>query len=110
MDERRRFERINIPASAKIHAQTASGKRVGPVRVLGRGGFMVDTPESFELGKKLDLVIVDEAEGIHRKVAAVPRYRQGPGVGFEFHHLDADTAVEVGVMIGKYYAAHAAKK
>jgi len=111
MDERRKFERINIPASAKIRLQTASGKRLGPVRVLGRGGFMVDTSESFDLGKRMDVIIVDDAEGIHRKVSAVPRYREGQGIGFEFHHLDADAAVEVGVIIGKYYAAaHPGKK
>lgn len=109
MDERRKFERIPIPASAGIHLQTASGKELGPVTMLGRGGLMVDTQESFELGKKVELKIVDEAEGIHRKVTAVPRYRQGSGVGFEFHHLDADAAVEIGVIIGKYYA-HGARK
>ncbi len=109
MDERRKFERIHIPASAGIHLQTAAGKELGPVSMLGRGGLMVDTPESFELGKKIELRIVDEAEGIHRKVTAIPRYRQGPGVGFEFHHLDADAAVEIGVIIGKYYT-HGAKK
>ncbi len=104
MDERRRFERISIPASAQIHLQTASGKEIGLVTMLGRGGLMVDTQESFELGKKMELRIMDEAEGIHRKVAMVPRYRQGQGVGFEFYHLDADAAVEIGVMIGKYYS------
>ena len=104
MDERRRFERISIPASAKIRLETAGSKTIGPVRMLGRGGFMVDTQESFELGKKMDVVIVDPGEGIHRKVSAVPRYRQGQGVGFEFHHLDADAAVEIGVIIGRYYS------
>jgi len=108
-DERRRFERISIPASARIHLQTASGKELGPVTVLGRGGLMVETQESFELGKKMELKIIDEGEGIHRKVAAIARYRQGTGVGFEFHHLDADAAVEIGVMIGKYYS-HPAKR
>ena len=108
-DERRRFERISIPASAKIRAETTSGKLIGRVRMLGRGGLMADSHDSFELGKKMDLVIVDEAEGIHRKVSVLPRYRQGEGVGFEFHHLDADAAVEIGVMIGRYYA-HPEKK
>ena len=109
MDERRKFERIAIPASARIHLQSGSGKELGAVTMLGRGGLMVDTQESFELGKKIDLRIMDEAEGIHRKVTAIPRYRQGQGVGFEFYHLDADAAVEIGVIIGKYYT-HAAKK
>ncbi len=109
MDERRKFERISIPPNARIHLRTPSGKEIGPVRILGRGGLMADTQESFELGKKLELVIVDEAEGIHRKVSVFPRYRQGTGVGFEFHHLDADAAVEIGVMIGKHYS-HGAKK
>ena len=108
MDERRKFERIRIPGSARIHVQ-AGGKEVGPVSMIGRGGLMVDTQESFELGKKVELRIMDEAEGIHRKVTAIARYRQGQGVGFEFYHLDADAAVEIGVIIGKYYS-HAAKK
>jgi c-di-GMP-binding flagellar brake protein YcgR len=108
-DERRKFERISIPASAKIRAENSKGKTVGPVRMLGRGGLMVDTQESFEIGGKMNLVIVDEAEGIHRTVSVVPRYRQGQGVGFEFHHLDADAAVEIGVIIGRHYA-HPDKK
>ncbi len=109
MDERRKFERVSIPASAGIRLQTAKGKELGTVTMLGRGGLMVETQESFELGKKIELRIMDEAEGIHRKVTATPRYRQGQGVGFEFYHLDADAAVEIGVMIGRYYA-HADKK
>ncbi len=109
MDERRKFERVNIPANARIHLRTPSGKQIGPVRILGRGGLMADTQESFELGKKMELVIVDPAEGIHRSVSVLPRYRLGEGIGFEFHHLDADAAVEIGVIIGKYYS-HSAKK
>ncbi len=103
-EERRKFERIHLPGSARIRLQTPSGQRIGPVRVLGRGGLMADTPDSFELGKKIEVVIVDDSEGIHRKLAVIPRYRQGQGIGFEFHHLDADAAVEIGVIIGKHYA------
>jgi hypothetical protein len=50
---------------------------------------------------------VDESEEIRRAVEAVVRYVMPDAVGFEYDNLPADAAVEIGVIIGKYYAAAA---
>jgi Tfp pilus assembly protein PilZ len=105
MDERRKFERVNIPSSAKVMAEDRLGKTLGLVRVLGRGGLFVDTQTHFREGSSQTLVIVDEEEGIRRALQAVTRYITPAGVGFEFEKLDPDAAVEIGVIIGKYYSA-----
>jgi hypothetical protein len=48
---------------------------------------------------------VDESEGIHRHVKTVSCYKAPGGVGFHFHTLEPQAAVEVGVIIGKHHAA-----
>ena len=40
MDERRKFERVNLPAAANIYAEDGEGRRIGRLRILGRGGFL----------------------------------------------------------------------
>ena len=104
MDERRKFERVSIPESAKVHAEDRRGKVLGAVLVVGRGGVLVQTKEQFREGSTQGLVIVDQAEGIRRPVEAVVRYHCQHGVGFEFEKLDPDAAVEIGVIIGKHYS------
>lgn len=104
MDDRRRFERVTLPDWAKVYVTDAKGKKLGPVRVLARGGMLVETDAMEELTHHR-LTLVDDAEGISREVRAVVRSSSANGVGFEFDGLDADAAVEVGVMIGKYYSA-----
>ena len=94
-----------MPATAKAYVTTPDGKRLGALSVLGRGGFQVDTTESFKSGEAYNFVIVDESEGIRRGVWAIPRMVTSSAVGFEFESLEADAAVEVGVIIGKYYSA-----
>ena len=106
-DERRKFERINLPQMEHAFVTTAKGKRLGDLSVLGRGGFQVDTHEPFKSGDVHDLVIVDTTEGIKREVRAVVRMSAPGAVGFEFENLDPDAAVEMGVIIGKYYSAAA---
>ena len=103
MDERRRFERVKIPESAKVQACAPGGQALGPVRVLGKGGLMVGMP-AMAPGERRALVIVDDSEGIRRSVRAVSRYNMSEGVAFEFEELEAEAAVEIGVIIGKYYA------
>ena len=103
--ERRKFERVAIPATSKTFVVNADGKRVGALSVLGRGGFQVDTTEKFKPGEAYHFKIVDESEGIRRDVWAIPRMVTANAVGFEFESLEADAAVEVGVIIGKYYSA-----
>lgn len=104
MDDRRRFERVTLPEWAKVYVNDSKGRRLGPVRVLARGGMLVETGAMEDLSHHT-LMLVDESEGIAREVKAVVRSSHDTGVGFEFDGLDADAAVEVGVMIGKYYSA-----
>jgi hypothetical protein len=105
MDERRKFERINLPSSAQVFAEKSNGERLGEVVVLGRGGMLVNTDKNFPPDTKLTLHLVDNSEGIRREVQAVTRYKLPEGMGFEFEQLDPDAAVEIGVIIGKYYSA-----
>ena len=98
--ERRKFERVSLPPNAKAYVTTQDGKRVGNLSVVGRGGFQVDTTEKYKPGEAYSFVIVDESEGISRGVWAIPRMVTPDAVGFEFESLEADAAVEVGVIIG----------
>jgi hypothetical protein len=105
MDDRRKFERITLPDSTKVFAHDARGERLGRIRVIGRGGLLVETRQVFAPGSHHELVLVDDTEGIKRPVSAVARYTSRQGIGFEFETLEPDTAVEIGVIIGKYYSA-----
>src|SRR4051812_18265362 len=105
IQERRKFERVSIPANSRVYVTTADGKRLGALSVLGRGGFQVNTAQKFKPGEAYNFVIVDESEGIRRGVWALPRMVTPDATGFEFESLEADAAVEVGVIIGKYYSA-----
>ena len=51
------------------------------------------------------LRIVDPTEGIQRNINCEVRYTEATGVGFAFDDLGPDSAVEIGVLIGKYYSA-----
>jgi len=107
MDERRRFERVNLPDSSKVYIADTQKRRLGPVIMIGRGGLLFKTDFPFEAGSRVDLLLVDDSEGIKRELNALVRYNRGEGVGVEFDTLDPDSAVEVGVIIGKYYSAEA---
>jgi PilZ domain len=105
MEERRKFERVALPKTAKIDAELPQGKKLGPVRMLGRGGFQVETKKKYKVGDKGRFVLIEKQEDIRREVRAVVRnVLPGGLIGFEFENLDADAAVEVGVLMGKYYA------
>src|SRR5512146_1055889 len=105
IDERRRFERVNLPESAKVYLADSQKRRLGPVLMIGRGGLLFKTDVPFETGTKVDLLLVDDTEGIKRELNGIVRYSREDGVGVEFEALDPDAAVEVGVIIGKYYSA-----
>ncbi len=107
MDDRRKFERITLPESTKVFAHDAQGERLGRVRIIGRGGLLIEGRQSFAPGSHHELVLVDDTEGIKRPVPAVARYVTPQGIGFEFESLEPDAAVEIGVIIGKYYSATA---
>lgn len=105
-EERRRFERVNMPGTSNVEVRTDDNHLLGPVRMLGRGGLQVQCNRKFDVGEELLLVIIDESEQIRREVEATVRNVGGSGlVGFEFQHLTPDAAVEIGVIIGKYYSA-----
>jgi len=105
LDERRRFERLAIPSEADVKVYTESGDLIGKMTVLGRGGMSIKTKNKFKLGDIHTLVIHDTSEGIRRTVKAIVRDTTAPLIGLEFNELDPDAAVEIGVIIGKYYSA-----
>ena len=57
-----------------------------------------------------DFLLVDETEGIRRAVKTVALYSIPTGVGLRFEKLDEQTAVEIGVIIGKHNAARSAAR
>jgi PilZ domain len=105
MQDRRKFERVELPDTAKVHVEDAHGKRLGAVKMIGRGGMLVAIAEGLTSGSRHDMYIVDPSEGIRREVQVLVRYSMPNGVGCEFEDLNPDAAVEVGVIIGKYYSA-----
>ena len=111
LKERRFFDRIVIPATANLFLEDEQGNRFGRIRMLGRGGFLLETNRRFPAAETLAFTIVGEDDAVHRQVQAVQRYTNPNGdVGFEFQALEPDAAVEIGVLIGKYFnAARAAK-
>jgi hypothetical protein len=103
-DERRKHERIGVPQNAVI-AQDKKGKLLGMVRQLGRGGMLIEgDPSAMKKGKKYTVTIVDDTERIKRKLELVVRYTDERHVGCEFQQLNVDAAVELGILIGKYYS------
>jgi hypothetical protein len=106
-DNRRRFERVDVTFTAQVFVTDDKDRRIGILRQVGRGGFMIEPEREFKVGKKLKLFIVDRSENIRRAVKVVVRYAEVQRVGFEFEKLDIDTAIEVGVLIGKYYQSDA---
>ncbi len=105
MEERRKFERVQIPETAKVYAEDVDGKRLGMVVMIGRGGMLLSIPQGLPAGSRRTMYVVDDSEGIRREVHVVVRYSMPDGVGCEFESLDPEAAVEVGVIIGKYYSA-----
>lgn len=104
MEDKRKYERVNIPEAAQIYATEEKGARLGLIRVLGLGGLLVNTQRKFAKGEKTTLTIVDESEGIRRQARVRALYTLPMGVGFEFEKLDEQSAVEIGVVIGKHKA------
>jgi hypothetical protein len=102
-DNRRKFERVDVNYSSQVYVTDDKGKRVGVLRQIGRGGFMLEPEREFKEGKKLKLTIVDRSENISLQVKAVVRYADMRRVGFEFDGLSVDSAVDIGILIGKYY-------
>ena len=103
--ERRRHERITVAPGSRVYITDAKGARVGKLRMIARGGLLMASSQKFPKGKEVSLHIVDEAEGIRCPVRAQVRYSGAEGVGVQFVDLDPGAAVEIGILIGKFYAA-----
>jgi PilZ domain-containing protein len=102
-DERRRFERVHVEHRTPLYVNDGKGARVGDVRQLGRGGFQLESDWKFEVNKSYRFSLIDDKEKIHCPVHAVLRYVDKGLAGFEFQDLDADSAVKIGILIGRYY-------
>jgi hypothetical protein len=104
--ERRKFERVDIAASSQVLVLDPQGKRVGVVRQIGRGGFMMQPEQSYSKDNQThNFVIHEQEEELHVSVTARVLYADRELVGFQFTDLDPDSAVELGIIIGKYYEA-----
>lgn len=103
MKNKRRYERVNLGKNADVVAVDVKGRRLGQVCVIGQGGLMISTSAAFKIGDQHTLTIIDEAEDISREMSLIVRSVEEGKVGFAFETLDRDAAVEVGIIIGKYY-------
>ena len=103
-DERRRDQRYAVPRAAEIHLCDERGRKLGKVLVLARGGVLVQTSHSFERERSYQLWIADEGSGIRRAVTVQVLDRRSAGLVLRFDDLQSDAALEIGVMIGRYYS------
>jgi len=103
--ERRRHERVSVAPGSRVYVTDAKGARLGKLRMIARGGLLLASTQKFAKGKEISVHIVDEAEGIRCPVRAQVRYSGAEGVGLQFVDLDPGAAVEIGILIGKFYAA-----
>ena len=102
--ERRKFERVDIARHARVNVLGRDGKNLGVLVQLGRGGFMMEPQKPYTKdGKTHQFTIHEPDEEINVEVQARVLYSDPRFVGFEFVDLDADAAVEIGIIIGKHY-------
>jgi hypothetical protein len=102
--ERRFFDRVPIPPTANIFADDDAGNRLGRVRMLGRGGLLLETNRRFPAGETLTVTLVAERDNVRRQISVVQRYTSPEGhVGFEFQDLAPEASTEVGLLIGNYF-------
>ena len=104
--EKRKYERVELPPEAGAYLEDPTGKRLGALRVIGQGGLFCECdPSPYRAGQIMLVRIVDKSEGIERNLNCEIRYTEPKGIGLAFEDLGPDSAVEIGVMIGKYYSA-----
>jgi hypothetical protein len=102
MDERRKFERVRLPESAALYVLDENGQRAGRVLKLGTGGLLLETTAKFAEGSPQHFMLVEESESIRRALVGVVRYGSPGVVGLEFRALDIESAIDIGILIGKY--------
>ena len=103
-EERRRFERVDITSDAKVLVLDAKERKTGVVRQLARGGFMMEPEKTYSEDSRIYTFIIHEpTEDIRVRVNARLRFSDQQYAGFEFVDLDPESAVQLGLIIGKYY-------
>lgn len=104
MDEKRRFERIDIKPEAQIVVLDQTGRKTGVLRQLARGGFSMAPEKPYPQDNTIyEFTIHEPTEDIRVQISARIRSSDENMAGFEFVDLDAKSAVEIGIIIGKYY-------
>ena len=103
LDERRKHERVEINFAAQVYVADEKGKRVGVLRQIGRGGFMMEPEKEFKQGKKYKFQLLDRSENIKVAIKALVLYSDMRRTGLQFEDLNVDSAVDIGILIGKYY-------
>jgi hypothetical protein len=82
----------------------AKGRKTGVLRQLARGGFMMEPDRHYSEDSKIySFTIHEPTEDIRVRVNARLRFTDQLYAGFEFVDLDPESAVEIGLIIGKYY-------
>ena len=103
-EERRRFERVDITNQAQVLVLDNKGQQTGVLRQLARGGFMMEPEKHYnDDGTLYSFTIHEPTEDIRVRVNARLRFADQQYAGFEFADLDPESAVAIGVIIGKYY-------
>ena len=98
---------MDVDPKSGVYVTNPRGVKQGEVRQLGRGGFLISTTgdTQFKNDKKQSFVIVDPQEDLNIHVHGTFCYFKQGCAGFEFNDLDADSAVKIGILIGKYYVS-----
>lgn len=103
-EERRRFERVDITQQAQVLVLDAKGRKTGVLRQLARGGFMMEPEKTYSEDTKIYTFTIHEpSEDISVRVNARLRFSDQQYAGFEFVDLDPESAVQLVLIIGKYY-------
>src|SRR5512146_1639531 len=104
MDEKRRFERIDIKPEAQIVVLDQMGRKAGVLRQLARGGFRMVPEMPYSQDNTIyEFTIHEPTEDIRVQITARIRSADEQMAGFEFVDLDVRSAVDIGIIIGKYY-------
>ena len=103
-EDRRRFERVDIAHQAQVLVLDVKGRKTGILRQLARGGFMMEPEKAYNEDSKIySFTIHEPTEDIKVRVNARLRFSDAQYAGFEFVDLDPESAVDIGLIIGKYY-------
>ena len=104
VEEKRRFERVNINHEAQVLVFDAKGRKAGVLRQLARGGFMMEPEKDYSEDNKIyNFTIHEPKEDIRVNVNARARSAGDDYAGFEFVDLGPEAAVVIGHIIGSYY-------